>query len=368
MTTLLKAFTIKLVQGGYELVSGSDLGFPKMTNRQQDVLLSIVESYIQTGEPVASRTIAKRRSDNLSAATIRNVMADLYESGYLAQPHTSAGRIPTEKAFRSYVQSLARRRLLAGELQRVRAELSQLTTMEARVERSSHLLTEMTHSVGITAAIPASSQSLHQIELIALADHRVLMIVVTRDRMVRNRVVAVDENFTNDDLASIRNYINRNFSGWMLSEVRAELERRLEQQSAAYDSILRRLNELYAKGLLDIEPSPEIHLEGTSNLVGLDLHLTREKLRELFHTLEEKKRILQLLDRFLEQPPGEVAVQVGLADVHSSMRELSLIGVSIPLASGISARIAVLGPMRMNYAKAMSAVYHMGQAFGSLPV
>jgi heat-inducible transcriptional repressor len=339
-----------------------------MTNREQDVLHSIVESYIQTGEPVASRTIAKRRSDSLSPATIRNVMADLYETGYLSQPHTSAGRIPTEKAFRSYVQSLARRRLLITELQRVRDELSRVTTMEARIECSSHMLTEMTHSVGITAAIPASSQTLHQIELIALADHRVLMIVVTRDRMVRNRVVAVDENVSSDELTSIRNYINRNFSGWTLSQIHGELQRRLEQQSAAYDAILKRLNELYAKGLLDIEVAPEIHLEGASNLVGLDLHLTREKLRDLFHTLEEKKRILQLLDRFLEQPAGEVAVQVGLADVHPSMRELSLIGVTMSLSGGLSAKIAVLGPMRMNYSKAMSAVYHVGQAFGSLPV
>src|SRR5580704_17326393 len=238
-----------------------------MTHREQDVLHSIVESYIATGEPVASRTIAKQRKDNLSPATIRNVMADLYESGYLSQPHTSAGRVPTEKAFRSYVQSLAPGRVLVTELQRLRSELSQLSTMEARVERSSHMLTEMTRSVGITAAIPASSQTLHQIELIALAEQRVLMIVVTRDRMVRNRVVTVDESVTEGELASIRNYINRNFSGWMLSEIHAELERRLEQQSAAYDAILKRLNELYAKGLLDIELAPEIHLEGASNLV-----------------------------------------------------------------------------------------------------
>jgi heat-inducible transcriptional repressor len=339
-----------------------------MTSREQDVLHAIVESYIQTGEPVASRTVAKRRGDNLSPATIRNVMADLYESGYLSQPHTSAGRVPTEKAFRSYVQSLARGRVLITELQRMRAELSQLATMEARVERSCHMLTAMTHSVGITAAIPASSQTLHQIELIPLADQRVLMVVVTRDRMVHNRVVALDEGIAQDDLTSIRNYVNRNFSGWVLAEIHTELERRLEQQSAAYDAILKRLNVLYAKGLLNIEASPEIHLDGASNLVGLDLHLTREKLRELFHTLEEKKRILQLLDRFLEQPAGEVAVHFGLADVHPSMREFSLIGVSIPLAGGLAAKIAVLGPMRMNYGKAMSAVYHVGQAFGSLPV
>lgn len=339
-----------------------------MTQREQEILHSIVECYIHTGEPVASRTIARQRRDGLSAATVRNVMADLCDEGYLSQPHTSAGRVPTEKAFRSYVQSLARGRLMMTELQRVRGELSQMDTMYARVECSSRLLTEMTRSIGITAAIPASSQTLDQIELVSLADQRVLMIVVTRDRMVRNRVVTLDEFVSQDELASIRNYINRNFSGWTLSEIRTDLERRLERQNAAYDALLKRVTLLYSKGLLDIELTPEIHMEGASNLVGLDLHLTREKLRDLFHTLEEKKRMLQLLDRFLEQPGGELAVQVGLADAHPSMRELSLIGVSIPLQGGLSAKIAVLGPMRMNYGKAISAVYHMGQAFRSLPV
>lgn len=339
-----------------------------MTNREQETLHSIVECYIQTGEPVASRTIARQSRNNLSAATVRNVMADLCDEGYLSQPHTSAGRIPTEKAFRSYVHSLARGRLLATELARVRDELSLVTSMEARVERSSRILRELTRSMGITAAVPASSQTLDQIELIGLADLRVLMIVVTRDRMVRNRVVALSEFVSQDELTSIRNYINRNFSGRTLTEIHSELKVTLERQSAAYDALLKKLTLLYSKGLLDIEPAVEIHMEGASNLVGLDLHLTREKLRDLFHTLEEKKRILQLLDRFLEQPAGELAVQVGLADAHPNMRELSLIGVSISLSGGLSAKIAVLGPIRMNYGKAISAVNHVGQAFRSIPV
>jgi len=184
--------------------------------------------------------------------------------------------------------------------------------------------------------------------------------------VVHNRVVPFGEPVSQDELTSIRNYINRNFAGWTLVDIHADLKRRFEQQSAAYDALLKKLTLLYSKGLLDIELSPELHMEGTSNLVGLDLHLTREKLRDLFHTLEEKKRILQLLDRFLEQPSGELAVQVGLADAHPSLRELSLIGVSIPLAGGVFAKIAVLGPMRMNYGKAISAVHHVGQAFRGL--
>src|SRR5205823_3647960 len=159
------------------------------------------------------------------------------------------------------------------------------------------------------------------------------------------------------------NYINQNFSGWKLSEVHADLRRRLEQESATYDKLLRKLTLLYSHGLFEIGSSPEVYLEGTSYLIGLDLHLTREKMRELFRALEEKKRILLLLDRFLEQPDGALAVHVGLADEHPSMRELSLIGVSIELPGGLSAKIAVLGPMRMNYEKVISAVLHMGQAF-----
>jgi len=336
------------------------------TSRNIDILHRIVRAYIETGEPIASGAISRRLGARLSPASVRNVMADLYEEGFLSQPHTSAGRIPTEKAFRSYVQSLTLARVLAAELQRLREELQQAKTVEERVERSSHMLTEMTRGIAITAAIPTFGQVLEHIQLVNLGDHRVLMVLVTRDRMVRNRVITLAESIGDRELESIRNYINQNFSGWALSEVHAALSRRLAHESAVYDSVLKRLTELYTRGLLDFELSPEIHLEGASNLVGLDLHLTREKLRELFRALEEKKRILVMLRPFLDQPEGELAVQVGLEDAHPSMSGLSLIGISVALPGGLAAKIAVLGPIRMNYEKAMSAVLHVGRAFQSL--
>ncbi len=339
------------------------MGPTSSSARKLEILHAIVKAYIETGEPVASRSVARLRRDNLSAASVRNVMADLCDDGYLAQPHTSAGRLPTEKAFRSYINSLvSNNRVLTAELARVRAELGRMDTMEGRMERSSHMLTEMTHSVGIAAAIPTASQHLDQIELLSLGDKRVLMIVVTKDRTVRQRIVMLDERVAEGELQSIRNYVNRNFSGWVLSEVQNELNRRLKQESAAYDEILRKLMELNAKGLLDICVSPEIHLEGASNLVGIDLHLTREKMRELFHALEEKKRLLQLLDKFLEHGEGELAVHVGLGDAHPSMGELSLIGLTVVLPTGMRAKVAVLGPIRMDYTRVLSAVLHVGQA------
>src|SRR5215217_5138739 len=209
-------------------------------NRHLEVLHSIVQAYIETGEPVASRTIARGTRENLSPATIRNIMADLYDEGYLAQPHTSAGRVPTEKAFQSYVHSLSQRRVLSVEFERLRTELAELEAMQARVERSSHILSEMTRGLGIAAAIPTASQTLDQVEFVSLPDRRVLMIVATRDHMVRNRVVSLNEQLSLDELQSIRNYLNSNFSGWLLSDIQQELESRLREESAAYDAILRR--------------------------------------------------------------------------------------------------------------------------------
>jgi heat-inducible transcriptional repressor len=338
-----------------------------LTAREQEILHSIVRAYIQTGEPVSSRSIARRTHQSLSAASVRNVMADLADEGYLSQPHTSAGRVPTEKAFRCYVRSLTARPITLVDAQRVRAALMGQDTVGGRLERSSHILTELTLHVGIAAAMPSTSQLLDRIELMALADRRVLLILVMRDHVVHNRVVMVDEVVSQDELNSIRNYVNHHFGGWMLGDARRELLRRFEEERAAYDAILRRLTVLYQKGLLQVEQAPEVHMEGASNLVSIDLHLTRERMRDLFRALEEKKRLLELLDRFLEQPAGEVGVYIGLEQAHPSMKELALIGMTFPLPSGMLARVAVLGPMRMHYERAMSAVLHIGRAFESLP-
>jgi heat-inducible transcriptional repressor len=333
-----------------------------LKSRYREILIAVVRAYIETGEPVGSRTISKLREDALSPASVRNVMADLADEGYLSQPHTSAGRVPTEKAFQLYVASLQGQRMLSSESDRLRNEFSGLDSIGARVERSSYLLMELTRNVGIAAAIPALSQELDQIELVPLSDNRVLMILATRDHMVRNRVVTLEEPASPDELASIRNYVNRNFAGWQLGAARRELLRRLLEEREMYDAALRKLQTLYRKGLLEGDSSPEVHMEGASNLLGLDLHLTRETLRDLLGALEQKRRLMELLDRFLEQPPGKLAVRVGLEEAHPAMKHLVLIGMTIQLASGLPAKVAVLGPMRMNYERVMSAVFETSKA------
>ncbi len=333
--------------------------------RHREILSSIVREYIETGEPVGSRTISKHRHHSLSAASIRNVMADLADEGYLSQPHTSAGRVPTEKAFRFYVSSLAAGRIAAAESERLRTAFSGLPTVGERVERSSHILTELTRNMGITAALPDALQELEQIELVPLSDGRVLMILVTTDRVVRNRVVGLEHPISPDELVSIRNYVNRNFRGWQLGEARRELVRRMVEERAIYDAVLRNLQVLYLKGLLEVDMAPEVHMEGASNLLGLDLHLTRETMRDLMHALEEKERVLELLDRFLELPTGELQVHVGLEEAHPAMKDLALIGMNVRMSSGLPAKVAVLGPMRMHYERVMAAVLQTCRALES---
>jgi heat-inducible transcriptional repressor len=333
-----------------------------LKTRHQEILSSIVRAYIETGEPVGSRTLSRCRSNALSPASIRNVMADLADEGYLSQPHTSAGRVPTEKAFRFYVSSIMANRVTSAEPDRLSSLFTGLGSIGAQVERSSHVLVELTRNVGIAAAIPALSQELEQIELMPLADRRVLMVLVTRDQMVRNRVITLDEPVTADELASIRNYVNRNFAGWRLGDARRELLRRMVEERELYQAALRKVQLLYQKGLLEVDISPEVHMEGASNLLGLDLHITREAMRELLRALEEKERVMELLDRFLEQPPGELEVHVGLEEAHPAMKDLALIGMTVRMRTGLPAKVAVLGPMRMHYERVMAAVLQTSRA------
>ncbi|MDE3165134.1 MAG: heat-inducible transcription repressor HrcA [Acidobacteriota bacterium] len=329
--------------------------------RYQEILTAIVREYIETGEPVGSRTVSKLPQTRLSAASIRNVMADLADEGYLSQPHASAGRIPTGKAFRCFVSALSVGRATA-ESERLAKELRQLETVPERVERSSFILVELTKNVGIAVAIPELAQELDQIQLVPLSDRRVLMVLVTRDQMVRNRVLQLDEPASPEELASICNYVNRNFRGWQLGRARRELLHRLAEERELYYAAQRKLEMLYQKGLLAVDMSPELHMEGASNLLGLDLHLTRETLRELFRALEEKQRVIDLLDRFLEQPAGQLAVRVGLEEAHPAMKDLALIGTTVRMSNGVPVKIAVLGPMRMDYERVMAAVVQTSRA------
>jgi heat-inducible transcriptional repressor len=339
-------------------------GASQLSARTGQVLFSVVKAYIDKGEPVASQD-ARLKRFQLSPASLRSILAELDALGFLHQPHASAGRIPTRKAFQAFVGSLPGHRLQAARVGQIQSALTE-TSAEKRAAKCSDLLTEMTESVGIAAAIPAASQTLEQVELVPLGDRRVLMVVMTADKLVRDQVVVLDEAIPAAELTSIRNYINIEFKGWTVSGVRDELRRRLKETSDAYGLILKKLILLYQKGFLAVGFEPEVHLGGASNLMADELQVNRERLKELFRTLEEKQRILSLLDQFLDNK-GEIGVEIGLGDHPPALGELALIGISVPFQTGLSVKVAVIGPWRMDYERAISAVLHVGRAYASLP-
>ncbi len=230
-------------------------------------------------------------------------MADLADGGYLSQPHALLCR-PHSRPKRRF--AFTWRRCNRGAYSR--ANRNGCATRSARWIRSARALSDRAitadgnerTNVGIAAAIQTLAQRIDQIELVPLSDNRVLMILATRDRMVRNRVVTLDEAASTDELASIRNYVNRNFAGWQLGAARRELLRPHARRSANCTGLLSSCKDAVPQGIArEDDTSPEVHMEGASESGGIDLHLTRESLRDLLRALEEERRMIEILDRFL---------------------------------------------------------------------
>ncbi len=335
----------------------------KLESRNREVLASTVRTYIATGEPVGSLTISRKRKDGLSSATIRSIMAELETAGYLEQPHTSAGRVPTEKAYRFYVERVARpgRHLNRNEEEMIRHEIhcGASEGLDALMERASHVLSIITRNVGIVAPATASETVLQHVQFIRLSDSRVLVILEPRGAPMRSRAVRVEEDFRQEELDSIANYLNGNFAGWRLEAARNEIQRRLEEERARFDELLRRLAALWRQGILETDAAPGVYLEGASHLMGRPELDDPQVLRELLRALEEKERLLRLLTRYIQQSDAPAALRarvvIGL-DADPPMKSFALIGAPCTTAEGLAGRVAVLGPPRMPYERVISAV------------
>src|SRR5438128_7971145 len=212
--------------------------------REREILTAIVETFIATGEPVGSRTLARTSREGLSAATIRNVMADLADAGFLDQPHTSAGRIPSTEAYRYYVEQLSGETRLSHENESIIQDtLSGVTDVQEFMERTSHVLSLISRSVGVTVASSGPRNALEHVYFSRLGDQKVLAVVVTRSGVVRDRVLRMD--LPQADLDAAARYINENFRGWTMESMRAELARRIEHERSEYDRLMQSVEQLY---------------------------------------------------------------------------------------------------------------------------
>src|SRR5437763_6112391 len=337
--------------------------------RERQILTAIVETYISTGEPVASQAVSRTNKDGLSSATIRNVMVDLSEAGYLEQPHTSAGRIPTPEAYRYYVEQITGRTKLQHTEPDTRITDSFLGVADVQefMERTSHVLSLISSGVGVAmTAGGASRNALDHVYFSRLAEHKILAVVVTKSGVVRDRVLRVERDLSQADLDLAANYINENFRGCTMEKVRAEVARRVEEARSEYDRIMRSLEQLYRQGALAAEEhaAHQVYLEGVANLVANQQD--SENLRQLLKTLEEKERVAELLAAYLDARQEAVRVVIGLEDAAPHLSNFVLIGAPARIGNEVMGSLAVLGPTRIDYEHTITAVSYIARLFDSI--
>jgi heat-inducible transcriptional repressor len=333
--------------------------------REREILTAIVETYISTGEPVGSRTLARSNRESLSAASIRNVMADLSDSGYLEQPHTSAGRVPTTQAYRFYVKQLTgEARLSPTDQDLITGTLQGAGDVQEFLERSSHVLSILSHGVGVTIAANATLRNeLEHVYFQRLGDKKVLAVVVTSGGLVRDRVLRPEYDLTALDLEVAAKYINQHFHGWEMEAVRNELARRLQQERHEYDRLMLSVEQLQT-ALSSEAGSQSVYVEGAANLVVNEQD--KERLRQLLATLEEKQRIVDLLSAYLDVRQEAVRVVVGLEDAMPHLNNFVLIGTPARVGDEVMGSLAVIGPTRMDYEHTITAVSYIARLFDRL--
>ena len=341
----------------------------QMTIRQRQILTAIVESYISTGEPVSSGTIARSQAldtGSMSAATIRNEMADLADAGLLEQPHTSAGRVPSAQAFRMYVEQLhggIAGRLPGLSLAEVQSQidlsLAGVAGAQALLARTSHVLATLSSGVGLAIGAVANADLLEHVHFSRLASRRVLAVLVTRSGMVRDRVLAIDRDLSLRELETAANFLNEHYRGWNIERVRAELAQRLERERSDYRELAQ---QLWAGTVPEAAHAEQaVYVEGVANLVGLPED--RAHLREMLAALEAKQRLVELLNAYIDSRQESVRVVFDLEEQAPEMAGLVLIAAPARVGGESIGTVGVIGPKRMHYENAMSAVSYIAQVF-----
>ena len=342
--------------------------------RGQIILSALIKEHFVTGEPVGSKALADKfaNAHGLSSATIRNVMGDLEEAGLLEQPHTSAGRVPTDKGYRFYVDNLLGVLSISNDdLSRIGDELGLnanefYETSDRLMERTSQLLSVLSNNVGIVVSPSLAEDRLQHIEFVNLSDNRILVVLVSAPNLVHNKIVRLNIPLTREQLEQTANYLNAEFVGKSLVEIRAEIMKLMHEEKTLFDKLLQTAVILCSESIEDEEDQlGEVYVDGTSNILTKSDFADLERLRELLTTIGEKSRLLQILNECMGRDAtgvGAVQVVIGRENRTPSLQNCTLI--SAPYRIGGSQAIgtlSVLGPTRIEYARMISIVSYVAR-------
>ncbi len=342
---------------------------PTLSERSRRVLAALVREYVETGEPVASQTLVQRGGFGLSSATIRNVLVQLEEMGYLQQPHTSAGRIPTDLGYRCFVDMLLQRpralRSVSSVSDQIRQQLAGVSRsgLESVLAVVPHLLAEASHNVAFALAPVRERLAFDRIDFLSLGGQRVLVVVIDSAGGDHHKVVELDENVTTADLEKSANYLNAEFSGRPLAEVRTSIVDRLSHDRVRYDRLMARALRLAESTVAHMRAQNPLFVEGAFSLLeeaaAPHSAVTLSALGRLVRMIEDKHRLVQLLTQYIEGPG--VMVVIGTEHVDPSLDQFSLVASTYSDGRG-TGTVGLIGPMRMHYSRAISMVDGVARA------
>ncbi len=327
-------------------------------SRQNEVLIAILRQHIGTGLPVGSKAVAREVSGALSPATIRNVMAKLELDGFLSHPHTSAGRIPTEKAYRFYVERIkGSGRLPPSIVEFIESGLRADGVLpEDLMPRVSHMLSELSNGVGLALGPALEEKLLEHIKLVKLPEGRILAVLVSRPDFVENKVVRQEEEVSQEDLDRAAQYLNGEFRGWSLRAIRLELAKRAEEARDVFDALLRGLSGLLSEGVLGSDAPGPLFVEGTAKILCQPEFEDAAKIRELLGAFEEKAKLIKILESCLQSADGSVQVLIGNENPAAAMRDCAIVIAPLRYHSRMVGALGVVGPIRMEYDRTVPTV------------
>lgn len=341
------------------------IGHALHSRRNREILAEIVRAYVVAGEPVSSRSIALSHPEGLSPATVRKIMGELEDDGLLYQPHTSAGRVPTALAYRHFAQQAVAQGKLSDEDRKwISGELDAANTPEEMSERAGRVLADISRGLGIIVMPPLAQSALEHIRFLQLPDGRVVVVLISGGGSTRDKLVRPEHEFTQAQLDKTAQFLNTHYVGWKLEAIRTDLLQKLDRERERYASLLPAALELCNPALLESTEGRQVYLEGAAQIASARELSTGEgePLRELLVAIEEKSKLVALLDGCINAPEP-VNIQIGVKEITSAGEHLALITARYAVRDQAKGSLGVLGLTRMQYERAITAVAFMARAF-----
>jgi len=330
----------------------------ELPTRERNILVAVVRQFIETGAAVGSKTVAGRLPEGLSSATIRNVMASLESQGYLSQPHISAGRVPTDKAYRYYVDRTVSSFQLAPATEEYIHESLQVESgaLEAMMSSASRVLSEVSHNVGLALAPALEEKVLEHIKFVLLPDRRILVVIVSRPHGVESKVIRLEEDFVQKELDRTADFLNSEFVGWSLGAIRLEIFKRMEEEKILADRLLQNVATLFMWSALINETPGSLFVDGTAKILDHVEFDDVRKIKELLETFEEKAKLVRILSACLNRWEPGVRILIGHENSESRMHNCTLVVAPLHYRDRAVGALGVVGPTRMEYDRAISTV------------